>query len=219
MGGLAMTAIVRRADYVWRLFGTGSAFLLFSLGGGLMSVTVFPVINLVAKNSTVRIAATRRVIHGSFRLFAGFLICMGVIRLRVRNRDILGDQRGVMFIANHPSLLDVVLLMSLMPEAQCVVKSKLWRSPFLGGVVRAAGYIRNDDDPEKLIDDCVAALRDGQNLVIFPEGSRTVPGIRPKFRRGFAHVALRAEADIVPIAIFCTPTTLTKGEPWYSTLR
>jgi len=213
---MSLPAVTHRVDYAWRLFGTGLGFLLFSLGGGLMSVTVFPLVSVAIRNSKDRVAATRRIIRGLFRLFVGFLIRMGVISLEVANAKSLDEQHGVMVVANHPSLLDVVLLMSLMPEAQCVVKSKLWRSPFLGGVVRAAGYVRNDGDPEKLIGDCVSALRDGQNLVIFPEGSRTTPGVRPKLRRGFAHVALRAEADIVPIAIFCTPPSLTKGEPWFA---
>lgn len=211
-----LSIVVRSADYVWRLFGTGTAFLLFGLGGALMSVTVFPVVNLVASSSSARIVTTRRIIHGTFRFFVGFLVLTRVIELEVHGAKFLRDRRGVLIIANHPSLLDVVLLMSLMPESQCVVKSKLWRSPFLGGVVRAAGYIRNDGEPEKLVNDCVLALRDGQNLVIFPEGSRTAPGNRPEFRRGFAHVALRAEADIIPITIYCTPTTLTKGEPWFA---
>jgi len=181
-----------------------------------MSVVVFPAVNLAVRDSSARSATTRRIIHATFRFFVGFLVCMRVIELEVRGANLLRDRRGVMIIANHPSLLDVVILMSLMSEAQCVVKSKLWRSPFLGGVVRAAGYIRNDGEPEKLLSDCVSALRAGQNLVIFPEGSRTVPGNRPEFSRGYAHVALRAEADIVPIAIYCKPTTLTKGEPWYA---
>ncbi len=211
-----MSAVARQANYAWRLFGTGSAFLLFSLGGALMSVTVFPLINLAVPNDISRVSLTRRVIRGSFRLFVGFLIGMGIIRFSVRGSERLRELNGAMVIANHPSLLDVVLLMSLMPEAQCVVKSRLWRNPFLGGVVRAAGYVRNDGDPEALLDDCVDALNGGQNLVIFPEGSRSVPGEKPNLKRGFAHVALRAEADIVPIAISCKPTTLTKGEPWYA---
>jgi len=73
------------------------------------------------------------------------------------------------------------VLIAHIPNAVCVVKAKLWSNPFFGGVVRAAGYIRNDE-PETLMRDCAACLAAGLPLIIFPEGTRTVPGERLHFR-------------------------------------
>ena len=69
--------------------------------------------------------------------------------------------------------------------------------------------------PEKLIDDCAAVLAKGNNLVVFPEGSRTVPGTAVKFQRGAANIALKARAPIRPVTISCEPPTLMKGQKWY----
>jgi 1-acyl-sn-glycerol-3-phosphate acyltransferase len=122
---------------------------------------------------------------------------------------------GRLIIANHPTLLDVVLLMALMPRAQCIVKHELWSSRYLGGVVRLAGYIPNNLAPESLLEACRTAINNGDNLIVFPEGTRTQPGKLPRFQRGFANIALLTAAKIQLITITCKPLTLTKGEPWW----
>jgi len=66
-----------------------------------------------------------------------------------------------------------------------------------------------------VIDDCVSALKSGNNLVIFPEGSRTVPGQKLRLQRGFANIAIRAGAPIRIVTVSCAPPMLRKGEKWY----
>jgi 1-acyl-sn-glycerol-3-phosphate acyltransferase len=58
-------------------------------------------------------------------------------------------------------------------------------------------------------------LREGQTLIVFPEGTRTTPGQAPVFHRGAAAIALRGARTITPVFITVRPTTLTKAEPWY----
>jgi 1-acyl-sn-glycerol-3-phosphate acyltransferase len=82
------------------------------------------------------------------------------------------------------------------------------------GPVRLSDYISNADIGT-LIDEAVDRLRQGSHLVMFPEGTRTVPGQPLDFHRGAATIAVTAQADCLPILIRCTPTTLTKAEPWY----
>ena len=93
-------------------------------------------------------------------------------------------------LANHPSLIDVVVLISIIPNADCVVKAHLFKNPFLRGVVKNTGYISNAD-PEGLLVDCKKSLAAGNNLIIFPEGTRTKVGQAVKFQRGAANIALR----------------------------
>jgi len=64
-----------------------------------------------------------------------------LIDLEVLGAEKLKDGAGRLVVANHPSLLDVVLLMALVRRAQCVVKKELWESRYLGRLVRDAGYI------------------------------------------------------------------------------
>jgi len=197
------------------MVGTGLAFASFGLGGSLLALTVFRYVAWRARDEAERIARTRRLLAASSRCFIALLRLLGVIELAVAGRDRLERLRGAVVVANHPSLLDVVLLLSLIPNAQCVVKHQLWRNPFLRRVVAAAGYIRNDQPAEAFLACCVASLRAGQNLLIFPEGTRTRPGRPVRLQRSFANIAAAAAAEIQVVTIRCQPTTLIKGSPWY----
>ena len=101
-----------------------------------------------------------------------------------------------------------------MRQTNCVVKQSLWQNPFTRGPVRDAGYISNDGSAD-MLDAAADALRDGQTLIIFPEGTRPSPGQAPTFHRGAAAIALRGASIITPVVIRVSPTTLTKAEPWY----
>jgi len=204
-----------RLDYIWRLFGTGLSFSFFGIGGLVLSLTVFPVMNLVVRDREARAQYAQRFVHTMFRLHRNFMIVMGVIEFETHNAEALAQDMGVLVIANHPTLLDVVLLMSMMPRSQCIVKAEIWRNPFMRGVVTATNYLRNDGDPETLLADCAAALAGGNNLIVFPEGSRTVPGAPVKLQRGVANIAIRAGSPIRLVTIKCEPPTLMKGQKWY----
>lgn len=208
--------MMHKLDWMWRLFVTGIAFSLFGLGGLAMTIVYFPILNLVVRNPQRRASIVQATIHRSFGLYLFVIKTIGVCNINVENRDYLKGLKGTIIVANHPSLLDTVILMGQMDRAQCIVKHEIWNNFFLGGVMRAANYVRNDQDPKKLIDDCVAVLERGDNLIIFPEGTRTRPNeILGKLQRGVANVALNSAAPILPVIIHCNHTTLAKGEPWY----
>jgi 1-acyl-sn-glycerol-3-phosphate acyltransferase len=199
-------------NYYWRLLATGGCFAAFGFGGLALATCVFPLLFVIpGKTSELR---ARWIIHKSFALFIRLMEVVGIMRLEVIGADRLRRCRNVLVLANHPTLIDVVALISLMPSASCVVKRTLWQNPFLGGVVRAAGYISNSD-PEKLIEDCATDLATGQPLIIFPEGTRTSPGKPLRFVRGASYIALKSSKPILPVLIECSPSTLTKREKWY----
>lgn len=203
---------MRTINYYWRLVATGACFAVFGLGGLGLRVLVFPVLGLIPGGW--RSTRIRWAIHKSFAAFLWLMEAAGVMRMEVFGAEKLRNCPGALVLANHPTLIDVVALVSLMPAASCVVKQALWMNPFLGGVVRAAGYISNSDS-DSLINDCGNDLKLGQSLVIFPEGTRTKPGAPLRFQRGAAYIVLRSEARVVPVLIDCNPGTLTKSEKWY----
>lgn len=205
-----------RINYIWRLFATGFCFATFGLGALGLALVVFPLIRLFS--STNRTVHARLAIHLSFRSFLWLMQAIGVLDLKVQHADRLKAFHCGLVIANHPTLIDVVALIALMPNANCIVKRALWNNPFVGLAVRAAGYISNDDS-EQLINACAQGLTPGNPLIIFPEGTRSVPGLPLRFKRGTAHIALHADSPILPVIITCTPPTLTKGEKWYTIPR
>jgi 1-acyl-sn-glycerol-3-phosphate acyltransferase len=196
----------------WRVLATGFAFACFFLGGAVLAGVVFPVL---AIREAGRENRTQRLIHHVFRCYLAMLRGLGLIGLEVSGGERLTGCRGRIIVANHPTLLDVVLLMALTPRVCCIVKHELWDNRYLKGVVRAAGYIRNDLDPEAAIAACRAALDQGNNLIVFPEGTRTRIGEPVQFRRGVANIAMLTGAPLQLVVISCKPLTLTKGEPWY----
>lgn len=198
----------------WRLVFTGLSFALFGLGGLVLRLFCFPLVRLSCSDPLQQRRRSRLLIHWVFRFFVGFMHRTGVITWHISHPERLGKP-GQMIVANHPSLIDVVLLIACIPDANCVVKEGLWRNPFTRGPVRAAGYISNDASVE-MIENTAQALHEGQTLVIFPEGTRTSPGQMPKFHRGASAIAIRGAACITPVVIRVNPTTLTKAEPWYS---
>ena len=104
--------------------------------------------------------------------------------------EIEGGERlqrdGLLVLANHPTLIDVVCLISLLPNADCVVKRAVACNPFMRGPVRAAGYISNDDGAG-LVDDCVAAVHAGGTLVIFRRAPAACPAAAAPAARGRQH--------------------------------
>ncbi len=199
-------------NYQWRLVATGACFAVFGLGGFVLWAFVFPVLRRAPKHRCSE--RIRRVIHKSFGAFLWLMQSIGIMRLEIDGAEKLRNCTGALILANHPTLIDVVALISAMPSASCVVKQSLWLNPFLGGVVRAARYISNSDS-DSLIDDCARDLQSGNSLIIFPEGTRTRPGEQLAFQRGAAYIALRSHVPVIPVLIDCNPTTLTKREKWY----
>jgi len=207
--------VMARLERLWRQVGAGIAFSLFGIGGLLLTVFVFPSISLLFRDREARAAAAQRTVHLTWRLFVWIIVLLGIIDFESEGEDLLRGEHGTLIVANHPSLLDVVLIMSLMDRTQCVVKPGVWRNPFMRGVIKAANYIPNLGDPERTLSDCIAALQAGNNLVIFPEGSRTVPGRQRRLERGFANIAIRSGAPIRLVTVSCVPVLLPKGEKWY----
>lgn len=200
------------------LCGVG-CYIVFGLGGLLSSITLLPVLRFWPGTRQQRIRRVRAVVSGMFRCFVSMLTWAGVLKLYPNNAAKLNQASGQVIIANHPTLIDVVVLISLMPNVGCIVKQGLWRNPFMRGVLASAGYIPNRG-AELLLQDCQQVLDTGTNLIIFPEGTRTLKGsiINP-FARGAANIALRTHTDITPVVLRTNAIGLTKQQAWYQIPR
>lgn len=200
-------------DRAWRVVATAFCFSCFGLGGVLIGLVAFPVLIAASPNREVRARRAQLLIHHCFRAFTRLMCWVGVISLEVHGAERLA-RRGQLVLANHPSLIDVVILMSLLKQTNCIVKGALWRNPFTRGPVIAAGYISNHGGSE-LVDDCVAALEQGDNLIVFPEGTRTPVSGPMQLQRGAANIAVRAQCIVALVVIQVSTPMLPKGRPWY----
>lgn len=207
---------VRRSgggNYVWRLLATGASFVWFGVGGLVLRLVILPLLGLLPGDALTRRRRVRAAISKAFYLHVQFMYRSAVLEYDFHGADRLG-RPGQIIIANHPSLIDVVFLIAHIRDANCIVKESMWRNPFTRGPVCRAQYISNNGSPE-MLEQAADALREGQTLIVFPEGTRTTPNKAPVFHRGAAAIALRGARVITPVFITVEPTTLTKAEPWY----
>jgi 1-acyl-sn-glycerol-3-phosphate acyltransferase len=208
-----LDAWTARLSLYWRVFATGLSFAVFGIGGLLMRIVVFPLLNLMVRRPERRVAAARTVIRRAFRAYVDLMRALGVLRYEIRGLEKL-ERGGLLVLANHPTLIDTVFLMAFVKNADCIVKGALWNNPFTRGPVRAAGYINNEGGAA-LVEDCIASLERGNNLIVFPEGTRTGADGVISMKRGAANIAVRGARDMTPVLIRCDPPTLGKGEKWW----
>lgn len=211
--GNGVEVVAEAINRWWRVVATGFCFAVFGLGGLVVRCVFYPLLILLVKDPERRIAISQSAIHYAFKWFVALMAGVGVLTYEVRGMEKL-QRHGLLVLANHPSLIDVVFLISFIEKADCIVKEQLMRNPFTRGPIRAAGFITNNSGPG-LIDDCIRSLRSGNNLVIFPEGTRTPISGSVRLQRGAANVAVRGALNITPVHIQCSRPMLTKGVPWW----
>jgi 1-acyl-sn-glycerol-3-phosphate acyltransferase len=188
---------VRKLNYLWRLFATAISFCVFGLGGLLLWLLVFPVLSALPSSRAQQISRGQKVVHYSFYVFIGLMHRMGVMTYEIIGLEKL-NRSGQLILANHPTLVDIVFLISRVKQASCIVKDALWHNPFTRGPIVNAGYISNGD-PEQMIATCVDWLQTGGTLIIFPEGTRSDPSKPYTFQRGAAAIALQANTIVTPV--------------------
>jgi len=198
-----------------RMLATGLCFICFMTGGVLLTLFVFPVLKILPMSRSKKMSVGLGIMRRCFALFMGIMQWLGPIRsFQVEGLEEIRDGGPFLFIANHPALIDVVAILSVLPQCNCIVKGALFNNPFFGGVLRMANYIPNRNAPE-LMALCEESVRGGRSLMIFPEGTRSPKGGLRSFNRGAAQIALRCRVKVVPIVVTCHPPTLMKGQPWY----
>jgi 1-acyl-sn-glycerol-3-phosphate acyltransferase len=213
------TRIERMLDRPLRIVATAFCFAVFGLGGLLILCFVFPFLRLFYADPQVSQQRARHIIHRTFQWFVRLMALCGVIRHEVRQAEKLA-RNGLLIVANHPSLIDVVLLIALVERPNCVVKASLRDNVFTRGPVRSAGFVVNTDGPQ-LVADCVASVRSGDNLIIFPEGTRSLEhnGAPNPLKRGAANIALRGNLPLTPVVITVSEPMLGKGQGWHNAPR
>jgi 1-acyl-sn-glycerol-3-phosphate acyltransferase len=170
---------------------------------------------LLVRDSDRRQRTTRHMAGYLFVCFLWIIKGLGVLSYRITGMENIRHGNNKLIIANHPTLIDVIFLASLFPMAGCVVKPAVFKNPAMRGVVKPARYI-SSGPPGKMINACVDHLKSGNSLLLFPEGTRSVYGQPVQFKLGASSIAIRSEAEFLPVVIQCTqPSYLSKNEPWY----
>jgi 1-acyl-sn-glycerol-3-phosphate acyltransferase len=118
-------------------------------------------------------------------------------------------------VANHQSLLDIVMLSGMPREMKWVAKDELFRIPWIGWLLRLTGDIAvRRGDPEsggEAIGRAKAYLARGMNVMIFPEGTRSRDARLLPFKKGAFRMAIDAGVPVLPVAVWGTAAGMRKG--------
>ena len=190
---------------------SGFCFAIFGLGGIVTGSIIVPILLIFCTKSQQR-KTLSLTIHLLWRAFVWIMCKLKLIDVKCDFNDKL--IRGKIVIANHPSLIDVVILVAKIPNSICVVKERLFHNIFIRAIIRRV-YVSNSMNADKFIAQASEILDAGYNIIIFPEGTRTIPGNPIHFHRGFAYLHIESKHDILPIHIKNTPKILGKNQPWY----
>ncbi|UJF23660.1 1-acyl-sn-glycerol-3-phosphate acyltransferase [Suttonella sp. R2A3] len=180
---------------------------------GLVLRVLLPWILRHESPGLARTMRARAIVAWVWKRFLHIMRFGGVLNYRVHGGERLGKE-GQLILANHPSLLDVVFLLSLSPSSNCIVKHKLMTNPVLHKAIELCGFIPNDESMETF-EQATEVLRTGQSLMIFPEGSRTGADGVIDFNRGAVSIGLHGAKVITPVVIRMRPRGLMKHQPWY----
>lgn len=181
-----------------------AAFLARTAGFGTVSLTLGPV--------TPRHGASRWAMR---RWCVSCCDAFGIER-EVLGADVLRSAPQCVLIANHLSLIDILVLGAFIErDYRWLAKDKLFKIPFIGWHLALSGHVpvyrrdrsRNRDLPARLS----AAVAEGASLLFFPEGTRSPDGRLQTFRLGAFRAAVADELPVVPLVVRGTREVLAKG--------
>ena len=198
----------------WVRGGHAYLAMLLGLGGlallGLMGLPIALV--LLCLPATIRIPMGRRLISRSLAGYLQFLKVFCSVRIDSSALDAVSLDWPLIIVANHPSLLDAVVLLARLPRAVCVMKGSLRRNILFGPMARLSGYVSNDD-PMALIRQTCDELADGAQILIFPEGTRTRTFPVNAFSEAAAFIAARSGVPVQALFIEFSSPYLGKAWP------
>ena len=165
------------------------------------------------------VACVDRSGNGSHRissLWARWLCKLNGIQVQISGLENISQDHAQIFVANHQSFFDIFALSGYLPvQIRWVAKASLFKIPFVGWSMKAAGYISVDrSNKKKAYQSFIATVEkvnQGNSVVIFPEGTRSVDGIIGPFKKGSHLLAVRAKAPMVPLTLIGTGDIIKKN--------
>ncbi|WP_269526309.1 lysophospholipid acyltransferase family protein [Coraliomargarita parva] len=159
-----------------------------------------------------RVAFYQKGIHYCSRFFIRILRIVRLFRLEYVGFERIerGSGSKPLLVANHPSLFDVFLFYCQLPRITCIYKASLKQSLMRGNLEAQLGFISNAD-PLTMIREGKRKVQEGEQLLIFPEGTRTLEWPVNDFRLGAVAIARQSGVPLQTVLVHYINTPLAKG--------
>ena len=154
--------------------------------------------------------------HRHIRAWCKRVLEICQVELEVVGRENLLKGQSVVYVSNHASLMDIpVLIVGLEDRVRIIYKKELEKIPFMGWSMRVSPFIAIErTDPKDAmsgIQEAIEAVRGGDSVIVFAEGTRSKDGKLGEFKRGAFLLASRAEKPIIPVSIIDAQKALPLG--------
>jgi 1-acyl-sn-glycerol-3-phosphate acyltransferase len=130
---------------------------------------------------------------------------VGRVKVHVTGIENINLASSYIFVTNHASMSDIPALMTVLPRVRIMFKKELSYVPIWGWAMRWGRHVMVDrargGEAMKSIDKAAAAIRSGDSIILFAEGTRTRDGKLQTFKRGAFSLAAKSGVPIVPITI------------------
>jgi 1-acyl-sn-glycerol-3-phosphate acyltransferase len=192
-----------------RLFST--AFWLFLI---VSSIVLFPIAVLIW--ATTVLFDRRLVLLHRFTCFWASLYTWlnPAWRVRIEGREKIASGTPYVMVANHQSLLDILVLFRLFVHYKWVSKIENFRIPCVGWNMSLNRYIKlrrgDRESVEQMMAACERTVAEGSSILMFPEGTRSLDGRLKAFKHGAFTIAQRMRVPILPIVVEGTADALPK---------
>jgi 1-acyl-sn-glycerol-3-phosphate acyltransferase len=135
--------------------------------------------------------------------------------LSIAGKENIDKNKAYVYVSNHQSLLDILILFRIFSHFKWVSKIEVFKIPFIGWNMRLNDYIEIDRGKVKsngrMIKECNKTIKNGNSVMIFPEGTRSEDGKMRPFKLGAFEIAKESKCPIIPIVIKGTANALPKG--------
>lgn len=159
----------------------------------------------------------KKIFHRIARNWAKVLLIVSGIKVEIIDNAKLDKSESYIYTVNHSSLYDIpILLSALNDNARIMYKKELEKIPFFGWGLAASPFISvKRSDPRNAmasIDESANAIKNGDSVIIFPEGTRSETGELGEFKRGAFLLAKKSGKRTVPITLIGSWKILPKGK-------
>ncbi|PCI44379.1 MAG: hypothetical protein COB41_04550 [Proteobacteria bacterium] len=208
---------MKRVNLMFRMVLTGYGFIRFAVHVLWLSKWVMPrIMNSDDKTTIEKRQAALWQAHKHVNAYLQALSSLGLISFKFIGKPV---EEPALVVANHPSLIDFIVLLKDFPNSVCLFKKQTKKNPILADFVNVAGYVEGMDGTreasERIISDCCQRLGEGHHVVVFPEGTRSASNISVgRFRTTVFYAAMQAKVLIQPVSIYCSPQFLGKAQSW-----
>lgn len=207
-----------RSPRLVRIALMGALFVVFFFGSPVLPLTVLPFLRLTSRTRDDYRQRCTAWLHRGIGMILWTARFFGVVDYALAPLPPSVDpQKPFVMIANHPTFVDMILVLGAFQQLTCVTKGAWSKHWALGRLLRSTNYLpgpgSGEPESEHMLESMIAHLRAGFPLLVFPEGQRSMPGKLRRFRRGAIEAAVGANVPIVPMYLALSRPYLTKDVP------